>query len=198
MSAASVTVVRERAWNVNLACIQRAFLACIQRASDVHLPSPDGLRGARPPVPRGPREPRGVAVSLPSSLCAPPRGCCDGCHCACTTARLLRQRECTVEREGGGSLSLRSPLGGGARGAAAAPRGEAHRRAGAVQARTPPPLRTKWTRRVPHPVLIGHAASLSQVLQRDPVHFECLANLGKILFASGDFVQAPRPPLSSS
>jgi hypothetical protein len=29
---------------------------------------------------------------------------------------------------------------------------------------TPPPLtpRTKWTRRVPHPVLIGHAASLSQ------------------------------------
>jgi hypothetical protein len=26
-----------------------------------------------------------------------------------------------------------------------------------------PPPRTKWTRRVPHPVLIGHAASLSQV-----------------------------------
>jgi hypothetical protein len=24
----------------------------------------------------------------------------------------------------------------------------------------PPPLRTKWTRRVPHPVLIGRAASL--------------------------------------
>ena len=24
-----------------------------------------------------------------------------------------------------------------------------------------PPLRTKWTRRVPHPVLIGHAASLT-------------------------------------
>jgi len=24
----------------------------------------------------------------------------------------------------------------------------------------PPPPRTKWTRRVPHPVLIGHAASL--------------------------------------
>jgi len=30
----------------------------------------------------------------------------------------------------------------------------------------PPPPRTKWTRRVPHPVLIGHAASLSQVLRR--------------------------------
>jgi hypothetical protein len=27
----------------------------------------------------------------------------------------------------------------------------------------PSPPRTKWTRRVPHPVLIGHAASLSQV-----------------------------------
>ena len=27
----------------------------------------------------------------------------------------------------------------------------------------PPPPRTKWTRHVPHPVLIGHAASLSQV-----------------------------------
>ena len=26
---------------------------------------------------------------------------------------------------------------------------------------TPPSPRTKWTRRVPHPVLIGHAASLT-------------------------------------
>ena len=25
----------------------------------------------------------------------------------------------------------------------------------------PPPPRTKWTRRVPHPVLIGHTASLT-------------------------------------
>ena len=31
----------------------------------------------------------------------------------------------------------------------------------------PPPPRTKWTRRVPHPVLIGHAASLSQTVVRD-------------------------------
>ena len=34
-----------------------------------------------------------------------------------------------------------------------------------AQRTLPPPLpppRTKWTRRVPHPVLIGHAASLSQ------------------------------------
>jgi hypothetical protein len=26
---------------------------------------------------------------------------------------------------------------------------------------SPPPSRTEWTRRVPHPVLIGHAASLT-------------------------------------
>jgi flagellar biosynthesis GTPase FlhF len=33
---------------------------------------------------------------------------------------------------------------------------------------TPPPSpRTKWTRRVPHPVLIGHAASLSQAEGRE-------------------------------
>ena len=32
--------------------------------------------------------------------------------------------------------------------------------AGQVDA-PPPPLRTNWTRRVPHPVLIGHAASLT-------------------------------------
>jgi hypothetical protein len=31
---------------------------------------------------------------------------------------------------------------------------------------SPPPPRTKWTRRVLHPVLMGHAASLSQVLSR--------------------------------
>ena len=36
----------------------------------------------------------------------------------------------------------------------------------AQSVQTPPPCRTKWTRRVPHPVLIGHAASLSQVQLR--------------------------------
>ena len=38
-------------------------------------------------------------------------------------------------------------------------------RAGAqVLAEPPLPPRTKWTRRVPHPVLIGRTASLSQVV----------------------------------
>ena len=35
--------------------------------------------------------------------------------------------------------------------------------------RPPPPPRTDWTRRVPHPVLIGHAASLSQVFGGEDV-----------------------------
>jgi hypothetical protein len=41
---------------------------------------------------------------------------------------------------------------------------------GPAVVREPPPRppRTKWTRRVPHPVLIGHAASLSQVRE---LHF---------------------------
>ena len=38
----------------------------------------------------------------------------------------------------------------------------------------PPPPRTEWTRRVPHPVLIGHAASLSQV-----------ADLLKLIYKTG-------------
>jgi hypothetical protein len=32
---------------------------------------------------------------------------------------------------------------------------------------SPPPPRTKWTRRVPHPVLIGHAVCLVQVVRED-------------------------------
>ena len=39
--------------------------------------------------------------------------------------------------------------------------------------RPPPPLRTKWTRRVPHPVLIGHAASLTPYAsERGPWHVD--------------------------
>jgi hypothetical protein len=37
---------------------------------------------------------------------------------------------------------------------------------GPAGARPPPPSRTKWTRRVPHPVLIGHAASLGRCAHR--------------------------------
>ena len=54
---------------------------------------------------------------------------------------------------------------GGASGAAAGrgPREHPRRLGARGRGRAPPPPRTKWTRRVPHPVLIGHAASLPQV-----------------------------------
>ena len=48
--------------------------------------------------------------------------------------------------------------GGGGVGEGAAPPG---RRGARHRPPPPPPPRTKWTRRVPHPVLIGHAASLT-------------------------------------
>ena len=41
--------------------------------------------------------------------------------------------------------------------------GRARERRGGAPALPPPPPRTKWTRRVPHPVLIGHAASLTRL-----------------------------------
>jgi hypothetical protein len=41
----------------------------------------------------------------------------------------------------------------------------------------PPPSRTKWTRRVPHPVLIGHAASLTPSLTPSVYHQEALEAL---------------------
>ena len=50
----------------------------------------------------------------------------------------------------------------------------------------PPPPRTKWTRRVPHPVLIGHAASLSQVVA-EPFFLGAAAGA----FAGGGGTQAP-------
>jgi hypothetical protein len=54
-----------------------------------------------------------------------------------------------------------TPRGRRARDESAAPR-SLSRFSGLLQDQLPsPPPRTKWTRRVPHPVLIGHAASLT-------------------------------------
>jgi hypothetical protein len=64
-------------------------------------------------------------------------------------------------REGGGALMCIGRLTPGPR--RAGPDG-AERRA---RAGTPSPSRTKWTRRVPHPVLIGHAAQLRRELPLD-------------------------------
>jgi hypothetical protein len=77
--------------------------------------------------------------------------------------------------------------------AGGAPRGSwraARSTAGTLVDVTPPPPRTKWTRRVPHPVLIGHAASLSQVTfqfhqprEQWALMLACLALLGGMLAA---------------
>jgi len=62
--------------------------------------------------------------------------------------------------------------------------------AGAQLPPPPPPPRTKWTLRVPHPVLIGHAASLSQ-LHRQP-HMGYM-NPRKVRDADDAARRAPRP-----
>jgi hypothetical protein len=63
--------------------------------------------------------------------------------------------------------------------------------------RAPPPPRTKWTRRVRHPVLIGHAASLSQVrlLARGtvPAHFY-LVSRGEVRPLRGRAATRPHAP----
>ena len=76
-------------------------------------------------------------------------------------------------RSGGGPVSPRVRIVGAIFGAGRAAAGRSNtplvrgvggferRRAGR---RPPPPFRTKWTRRVPHPVLIGHAALPPSVL----------------------------------
>jgi len=61
--------------------------------------------------------------------------------------------------------------------------------------RAPPPLRTEWTRRVPPPVLIGHAASLrlrvEQMRALDVMVLEFFAQE-----ASAPRVPCPRAPRS--
>ena len=58
--------------------------------------------------------------------------------------------------------------------------GLGHRGAGGVrrahEAVLPPPPRTKWTRRVPHPILIGHAAPLTPYARSDLAHVLQLAS----------------------
>jgi len=82
-------------------------------------------------------------------------------------------------------------------------RGQVH-----VREITPPPspLRTNRTRRVPHPVLIGHAASLSQVYVREITNFVGTSGVDydralkarqntNWLFPPGDFVDVIKPPV---
>jgi hypothetical protein len=64
------------------------------------------------------------------------------------------------------------------------PKGSVHQ--GALYAPPPPAPRTKWTRRVPHPVLIGHAASLGRYVKAmaegGPADLSRLVRAGDILF----------------
>jgi hypothetical protein len=99
--------------------------------------------------------------------------------CVPYTDPLLPRRACRIPPGGFARARAltraRAPSSGSRRARAwCSPTGAANTRAsaGCGRAGCPPP-RTKWTRRVPHPVLIGHAASLSQV------------DLGRVLSAAG-------------
>ena len=63
--------------------------------------------------------------------------------------RLERQRAATLTAEGLARIMARPDVA------------KQRQRVRAFPRAPPPPPRTKWTRRVPHPVLIGHAASLT-------------------------------------
>jgi hypothetical protein len=79
-------------------------------------------------------------------------------------SRLAGVLQGRAAREGGGG-TLSSVFAGTVTletlGIWACARGAAARVSRSLQGAPPPPLRTKWTCRVPHPVLIGHAASLT-------------------------------------
>ena len=72
---------------------------------------------------------------------------------------------------------------------------EASARELAVPPHPPPHPRTKWTRRVPHPVLIGHAASLTVSMQVEQGRFRReLARLAQHGASAADGVDPPPPP----
>jgi hypothetical protein len=96
-------------------------------------------------------------------------------------------------------LGRRSPAGSSPReGAGRTPRAAAG--AGAPLTGRPPPPRTKWTRRVPHPVLIGHAASLTPYYvgrgRRQPPWW-IMTPAGHLVFEAAKasrFTEPARPP----
>ena len=110
------------------------------------------------------RAPLSAHLLLKASPAAPPAAPALACPGRPRRAQLQRgggggggrrqqQQQQQQQQRAGEGLSLRARAGGGGGRVC-----KVTRRAG--ERGTPPP-RTKWTRRVPHPVLIGHAASLT-------------------------------------
>jgi hypothetical protein len=64
-----------------------------------------------------------------------------------------------------------------------------------LTSQSPPPPRTKWTRRVPHPVLIGHAARPSH--PRPLPHPAAAAPASRLTLCRADSQVSPAPPLPS-
>jgi len=109
-----------------------------------------------------PRPTRNAGAALP--IQSPPGPACRSQGAELSAQRRARghaqSRRCalkaSVARSGGGGGERAPPPGRSPRRAGQAARGRTCRDA---RRRVTPPPRTKWTRRVPHPVLIGHAAS---------------------------------------
>ena len=107
-------------------------VVAVRRALLARRPAP---RAARPPRPG--RPPRPVA-----------KPCGFGTRAQCTGAPRLRAGgRVTRVRRRAATVQVDAMV-------------EAARRASSPRPPPPTPPRTKWTRRVPHPVLIGHTASL--------------------------------------
>jgi hypothetical protein len=112
---------------------------------------------------RDPREAGGAPAPAPALRSPGRRARHGGAHGAGEEgADSPPYRYARAERDDDGAPAPAPARGAGVE--AAVQRRRAQRRAekrarGAEQA--PPPLRTEWTRRVPHSVLIGHAASLT-------------------------------------
>ena len=108
-----------------------------------------------------------VASASPASTRAP----------TCAQRRRLRRASKSKEGEYGRATGRGNSRGGGggrARPAAGQRRGRAPGVGTAGHPPPPPPPGTKWTRCVPHPVLIGHAASLTgAAAQRHEVWCVC-------------------------
>jgi hypothetical protein len=131
-----------------------------QRLADsASSPSPRALHAA----PRAwlrlgrvrPRAPSAARVVVPG---LPPR-----LRCAARPARAAPARRASVRAQGPAQRKA-ALIGARPAGAGALRDGACALLGAAAPGTVPPPLpRTKWTRRVPHPVLIGHAVCLVQV-----------------------------------